>query len=268
MEDNKWGDIMNRNLLRPLLLTAAMVLLNGCGGGGGSGISVAVDTSPGGVFSADTTTVTPKLALITEAGAGWLYDESTHRGFAFTLDVAHAISQSDGTTQLSGTITAYDETSGAPVSTGTLQATVKGHAGPLTLSYALANSTSGSYTLSYESVLYEQPSGLSFVVGSYTPSASGATGGSAQLTSVTISGTGGFAASDTAGCSYAGTIAAVSSVYNAYQLSGISQTGTGCSATGLGGQAVVIPATATVAQQLTLSIANASQQLAATLTRH
>jgi len=270
MEDIKRGDRMNRNLQRPLLLTAAMLALSGCGGGG-SGGSNSVDTSPGGVFSADVTTNTPKLALVTEAGAGWLYDDATDRAFRFTLDVAHAVAQADGSAALSGTITSYDGSSGAALSSGTLQATVKGHAGPLTLSYTLG-SGSGNYNLTYSSFLYQQPSMLSLVVGSYAP---GASKGSAQLASASIDAAGNFSASDAAGCSYAGTVAVVDPVYNAYQINGITQSGGGaCSATGLSGQAVVIPAapattsTPATPQQLTFSIANANQQLISTLIRH
>jgi len=258
--------MMRLNLRLMLTSIAGVVasLLAGCGGGGGSQIEPL-----GGQFFTGTGG-TAVYTLVTEAGNGFLIDSQSNFLFSFALDTPPSSPEPASTLTLRGTITQYNETTGALISSGTAQVSLQ-RGTSIALTYTLASGKTGSYSLPYVSYPYEQPSSLAIVAGSYT-AASAAAAGASQIASLTIDSMGNLTGSDNAGCNYTGTVTVVNPIYNAYQLNNVTEACSSTTITGLAGQAIITPLIyrpgGSTAPQLTLSISNGTQQSSVDLAKN
>jgi len=256
---------VNLRLLLTSIAAASASLLAGCGGGGSSQIEPL-----GGQFFSGTGS-TAIYTLVTEAGNGFLIDQPANFIFSFALDTPPGMPEPASTLALSGTITQYNETTGALISSGTVQASLQ-RGTSISMTYTLASGKTGSYTLPYVSYPYEQPSSLAIVAGSYSAASATAATGASQIAAVTIDSMGNLSGSDNAGCSYSGTVTVVNPIYNAYQLNNITETCSSSTITGLAGQAIITPLIyrpgGSTAPQLTLSISNGMQQSSVDLAKN
>jgi hypothetical protein len=255
---------VNLRLMLTSIFGASASLLAGCGGDGAQ-----IEPLGGQFFSG--TGGTAVYTLVTETGHGFLIDGPGNFLFSFALDTPPSTPEPANTLALSGSITQYNETTGALISSGTAQVSLQ-RGTSIALTYTLASGKTGSYNLPYVSYPYEQPSSLAIVAGSYSAASANAATGASQIASLTIDSTGNLTGSDNAGCSYTGTITVVNPIYNAYQLNGITETCSSSTITGLAGQAIITPLIyrpgGSTAPQLTLSISNGMQQSSVDLAKN
>jgi hypothetical protein len=214
------------------------------------------NASPGGVFTgtltpAGTTTGDTLDGLITENGDGFLVDTTHPAVYRLTPTVS-------GDT-LTAPFMGYEPkgstfADGTTTETGTFTGTVQSR-DAISGSYTAQSNASGSYSLSYVASLYQVPTPLTTLAGTYQFTLTSST--TTDTVTLTIDSTGALTGSDTENCTYSGTVTIPDPQFDAQQVK-FSTTCDLLDKTSYTGLSTYRPATSSDAAMLILEFDNGS----------